>query len=135
MLREVVVLRSEDKISAWLDSVGVKNYTINEDLSVDVKGDVFLTLPYSQLINLLLLQTNLPPTIFGQPIKEDKLLPLQTKSPPTLIGQPSKFNNLFPLQLKEPSTLTGQPFNEVNLLSLQLKLAPTSIGQLKNEDS
>ena len=29
-------------IKSWLDEMGVENYTINDDLTIDVKGDVFL---------------------------------------------------------------------------------------------
>jgi hypothetical protein len=34
--------QSRDQIKAWLDSMGINNYTINPDLSVDVDGDVAL---------------------------------------------------------------------------------------------
>ena len=32
-----------DQVSKWLDSMGIKNYTINDDLTVDVDGDVDLS--------------------------------------------------------------------------------------------
>ena len=31
------------EIKAWLDSMDIKNYTINDDLTVDVNGDVYLS--------------------------------------------------------------------------------------------
>ena len=34
---------TKEEIEAWLDLMGIKNYTINEDLTVDVKGNVQLS--------------------------------------------------------------------------------------------
>ena len=35
-------LKTSDEISEWLDLMDVKNYIINDDLTVDVKGNVLL---------------------------------------------------------------------------------------------
>ena len=36
------MLQSKSEISLWLDKYNIKNYTINDDLTVDVAGDVYL---------------------------------------------------------------------------------------------
>ena len=43
LLRELVVFRSRIAVESWLDRSGIFNYTINEDLSVDVAGHVSLS--------------------------------------------------------------------------------------------
>ena len=48
-------LQTKEEIKDWLDKYEVKNYTIKEDLTVDVNWSV----------NLLLLQLKFPPTLFG----------------------------------------------------------------------
>jgi hypothetical protein len=40
-----------DEIKNWLDKYGIKNYTINDDLTVDVDGDVYLS--HNQLTSIL----------------------------------------------------------------------------------
>ena len=39
----MTMLNTREEVADWLDLYGVKNYTINEDLSVDVEGDVSLS--------------------------------------------------------------------------------------------
>src|SRR5690606_19501070 len=34
------MLKTKEEIEKWLDKMEIENYTINEDLTVDVKGDV-----------------------------------------------------------------------------------------------
>jgi hypothetical protein len=36
------MLKTKKEIKSWLDKYDIKNYTINEDLTVDVDGDVYL---------------------------------------------------------------------------------------------
>ena len=36
------MLKTEDEVKAWLDKYKIKNYTINNDLTVDVEGNVDL---------------------------------------------------------------------------------------------
>ena len=43
------MLRNKEQIKQWLDQYEVKNYTINEDFTVDVDGDVNLS--YKNLTN------------------------------------------------------------------------------------
>ena len=42
-LRELIVFRSSIDVKSWLDRSGIVDYTINEDLIVDVKGNVDIT--------------------------------------------------------------------------------------------
>ena len=37
-----MMLQSKSEIAKWLDKYNIKNYTINDDLTVDVAGHVFL---------------------------------------------------------------------------------------------
>ena len=37
------MLKTKEQIKQWLDEMGVINYVINKDLTVDVKGDVNLS--------------------------------------------------------------------------------------------
>ena len=32
--------KTKEEIQNWLDRLRIKNYTINEDLTVDIKGDI-----------------------------------------------------------------------------------------------
>jgi hypothetical protein len=43
------MLKTEEEIKAWLDDNGVKNYTINKDLTVDVKGSITINIDESEL--------------------------------------------------------------------------------------
>lgn len=36
-------MSNKEKIIQWLENNGINNYTINEDLTVDIKGNVKLT--------------------------------------------------------------------------------------------
>lgn len=39
----MTILKTKKEIQAWLDEMEIKNYTINDDLIVDVNGDVTLS--------------------------------------------------------------------------------------------
>ena len=38
----MTMLKTREEIEVWLDTHNVKNYVVNEDLTVDVKGSVLL---------------------------------------------------------------------------------------------
>ena len=42
-LRKNLGLGKEVLIKKWLDKYNIKNYTINDDLTIDVNGSVYLT--------------------------------------------------------------------------------------------
>lgn len=49
------MLKTKSEIKQWFDKMGVKNYTINDDLTVDVDGDVIL---FNKLLTEIPVQFN-----------------------------------------------------------------------------
>lgn len=115
----------KDDIKSTLDSLGIQNYTVNSDSTVDVKGDVYLNL--SKLNN---------PTII--PIKFRKVDGyFKVKEGGNLIsldGAPEKVGGDFICEKQKLTTLEGAPrevggaFNcSYNKLK-NLKFAPKVVG-------
>jgi hypothetical protein len=72
------MLKTIKEIKSWLGKCGIENYTINEDLTVDVEGDVFIGTLFNQ-VNLNKVVPYLP-VQFGTVIGSFALDNVKTKS-------------------------------------------------------
>ncbi|ACT51264.1 hypothetical protein [Methylovorus glucosotrophus] len=112
---------NEREVGNWLESYGVRNYTINEDLTVDVKGDVYLK---NRGI------TNIP-IQFG---KVGKNFHCEGNNLTSLKGCPIEVGNYFDCSNNKLETLefaplkVGGSFDCSDNKLVDLKFAPKEIG-------
>ena len=123
LLAESTILRSRRGISVWLKSYDIKTYKINEDLSVDVDGDVSLSYRFLKLI----------PIKFGT-IRGD--FNCGGNSLSSLVGCPSVVGGDFKCSNNELTSLEGCPveiggaFYCSNNKLTSLEYCPVSVGGL-----
>ena len=110
-----------DKITYWLDHMKIINYTINDDLTVDVDGDVYISYK-----NLAEIPVNFNKVHGYFDCRNNELISLE--GCPNIIGKSFNCsNNRLTSLVGCPSTINGS-FNCYNNYITSLKYCPTTIN-------
>jgi hypothetical protein len=113
-------IQSKDEITAWLDEMGVKNYIINSDLTVDVDGHVDLIakklksipIKFNKVVGNFRCSHNQLITLEGAPNEVGGEFDSFRNKLKSLKGSPNKVRDNFICSGNQLTTLEGAP-NEV----------------------